>query len=134
VLVMATKPGIKGNIHSAQHHDSAAKHVSGQAVYVDDINMPNHGLVVLIGQSPHAHALIRGMDLTAVAAAPGVLRVMTAEDVPGFNDCSPVAHDDPIFAVEKVSYVGQSVFAVVNNRCGYGSKFISWSASADEKR
>ena len=48
---MATKTGIKGNIHSAQHHDSAAKHVSGQAVYVDDINMPNHGLVVLIGQS-----------------------------------------------------------------------------------
>ena len=60
---MATKTGIKGNIHSAQHHDSAAKHVSGQAVYVDDINMPNHGLVVLIGQSPHAHALIRGDGL-----------------------------------------------------------------------
>ena len=64
---MATKTGIKGNIHSAQHHDSAAKHVSGQAVYVDDINMPTHGLVVLIGQSPHAHALIRRMDFTAVA-------------------------------------------------------------------
>ena len=51
--------------------------------------MPNHGLVVLIGQSPHAHALIRGMDLTAVAAAPGVLRVMTAEDVPGLMIAAP---------------------------------------------
>jgi len=86
---MATKTGIKGNIHSAQHHDSAAKHVSGQAVYVDDINMPNHGLVVLISQSPHAHALIRGMDLTAVAAAPGVLRVMTAEMCPGLMIVAP---------------------------------------------
>ena len=74
---MATKNGITGNIHSAHHHDSATKHVSGQAVYVDDINMPAHGLVVLIGQSPHAHALIRGMDLTAVEAAPGVVCVMT---------------------------------------------------------
>ena len=110
---MATKNGITGNIHSAHHHDSAAKHVSGQAVYVDDINMPAHGLVVLIGQSPHAHALIRGMDLTAVEAAPGVVCVMTAEDVPGVNDCGPVVHDDPIFAVEKVSFVGQSVFAIV---------------------
>jgi len=110
---MATKNGITGNIHSAHHHDSATKHVSGQAVYVDDINMPAHGLVVLIGQSPHAHALIRGMDLTAVEAAPGVVCVMTAEDVPGINDCGPVVHDDPIFASEKVSYVGQSVFAVV---------------------
>ena len=110
---MATKNGITGNIHSAHHHDSAAKHVSGQAVYVDDINMPAHGLVVLIGQSPHAHALIRGMDLTAVEAAPGIVCVMTAEDVPGVNDCGPVVHDDPIFAVEKVSFVGQSVFAIV---------------------
>ena len=110
---MATKNGITGNIHSAHHHDSATKHVSGQAVYVDDINMPAHGLVVLIGQSPHAHALIRGMDLTAVEAAPGVVCVMTAEDVPGVNDCGPVVHDDPIFAVEKVSFVGQSVFAIV---------------------
>ena len=38
---------------------------------------------------------------------------MTAEDVPGVNDCGPVVHDDPIFAVEKVSFVGQSVFAIV---------------------
>ena len=69
--------------------------------------------MVLIGQSPHAHALIRGMDLTAVEAAPGIVCVMTAEDVPGVNDCGPVVHDDPIFAVEKVSFVGQSVFAIV---------------------
>ena len=60
---MATKTGITGNIHSAQHHDSAVKHVTGQAVYVDDINMPKNGLVVLIGQSPHAHASILDMDL-----------------------------------------------------------------------
>ena len=110
---MATKTGITGNIHSAQHHDSAVKHVTGQAVYVDDINMPKNGLVVLIGQSPHAHASILDMDLANVASAPGVMRVMTAEDVPGINDCGPVVHDDPIFASEKVSYVGQSVFAVV---------------------
>ena len=84
---MATKIGITGDIHSAQHHDSAAKHVSGQAVYVDDIVMPAHGLVVLIGQSPHAHARIRRMDLTAIEAAPGIVRVMTAADIPGVNDC-----------------------------------------------
>ncbi|MEL0062939.1 MAG: xanthine dehydrogenase molybdopterin binding subunit, partial [Candidatus Puniceispirillum sp.] len=110
---MAAKIGITGDIHSAQHHDSAAKHVSGQAVYVDDIVMPAHGLVVLIGQSPHAHARILRMDLTAVEAAPGIVRVMTAADIPGVNDCGPVVHDDPIFAVDKVCYVGQSLFAIV---------------------
>ena len=110
---MATNIGITGDIHSAQHHDSAAKHVSGRAVYVDDIVMPAHGLVVLIGQSPHAHARIRRMDLAAVEAAPGIVRVLTAADIPGVNDCGPVVHDDPIFAVDKVCYVGQSVFAIV---------------------
>ena len=80
---MAAQIGITGDIHSAQHHDSAAKHVSGQAVYVDDIAMPAHGLVVLIGQSPHAHARILRMDLTAVEAAPGIVRVMTAADIRG---------------------------------------------------
>jgi xanthine dehydrogenase large subunit len=110
---MTAEIGITGDIHSAQHHDSAAKHVSGQAVYVDDIVMPAHGLVVLIGQSPHAHARIRRMDLTAIEAAPGIVRVMTAADIPGANDCGPVVHDDPIFAVDRVCYVGQSVFAIV---------------------
>ena len=37
---MATNIIITGDIHSAQHHDSATKHVSGRAVYVDDIVMP----------------------------------------------------------------------------------------------
>ena len=85
---MATKTGITGNIHSAQHHDSAAKHVSGQAVYVDDINMPTNSLVVLIGQSPHAHAsatLIRSVDFshaTTWSAQSGRAVAATMESVP----------------------------------------------------
>lgn len=51
---MATTIGITGDIHSAQHHDSATKHVSGRAVYVDDIVMPAHGLVVLIDRPKSA--------------------------------------------------------------------------------
>ena len=61
---MATNIGITGDIHSAQHHDSAAKHVSGRAVYVDDIVMPAHGLVVLIGQ---VHSTDAGMRMRTLA-------------------------------------------------------------------
>ena len=109
---MAAKSGIKGDIRTSQHHDSATKHVSGRAVYVDDIATPANCLTVLIGQSQHAHARIRAMDLSAVAAAPGVVAVMSASDIPGVNDCGPMFHDDPIFAVNEVCYFGQSVFAV----------------------
>ena len=109
---MATKSSIKGDIRTSQHHDSAAKHVSGLAIYVDDITTSANCLTVLIGQSQHAHARIMVMDLSAVAAAPGVLAVMSASDIPGVNDCGPMFHDDPIFAVDEVCYIGQSVFAV----------------------
>jgi xanthine dehydrogenase large subunit len=105
--------GIAGDIRTAREHDSAHKHVSGTAVYVDDIRVPDDTLVVLIGQSPHAHARITGIDLAAVAAADGVVAVLTHADIPGRNDCSPVYGDDPILAEDVVSYAGQAVFAIV---------------------
>ena len=105
--------GIAGDIRTAREHDSARKHVSGTAVYVDDIRVPDDTLVVLIGQSQHAHARITGIDLSAVAAADGVVAVLTHVDIPGRNDCSPVHGDDPILAEDLVSYVGQAVFAIV---------------------
>ena len=45
-------------------------------------------------------------------SAPGVACVLTAADIPGENDASPVLHDDPVFAEDEVQYVGQSLFAV----------------------
>jgi len=105
--------GIVGDIRTPREHDSAHKHVSGTAIYVDDIRVPEDTLVVLIGQSPHAHARITAVDLSAVAAADGVVAVLTHADIPGRNDCSPVYGDDPILAEDVVSYVGQAVFAIV---------------------
>ena len=104
---------ITGDIRTTLRHDSAHKHVAGSAVYVDDIPTTDDTLVVLIGQSPHAHARITGMDLSAVAAADGVVAVLTHADIPGVNDCSPVYGDDPVLAEDEVSYVGQAVFAIV---------------------
>ena len=107
----ATAPS--GDIRTALRHDSAHKHVTGDAVYVDDIRVPDDTLVVLIGQSPHAHARILDIDLSRVARSQGVVAVLTHADIPGRNDCSPVYGDDPILAETVVSYVGQAVFAVV---------------------
>jgi xanthine dehydrogenase large subunit len=93
-------------------HDSAAKHVSGQAVYIDDMAEPPGLLHCVLGLSPHAHARIVSMDFSAVSASAGVVAVMTAKDVPGVNDVGPAFMGDPVFADGLVEYVGQSVFAV----------------------
>ena len=93
-------------------HDSAPKHVSGNAIYIDDMPEPPGLLHAYLALSPHAHARIKSMDLSAVIATPGVVAVMTAKDVPGVNDVGPAFLGDPIFADGLVEYHGQSLFGV----------------------
>ncbi|MGB7480100.1 MAG: xanthine dehydrogenase molybdopterin binding subunit [Burkholderiaceae bacterium] len=94
-------------------HESAALHVAGEALYTDDLPELQGTLHAALGLSAKAHAKIRALDLDAVRAAPGVQLVLTAEDIPGVNDCGPILHDDPILAAGLVQYVGQPIFVVV---------------------
>ena len=105
---------VRGGVHSAERHDSAHKHVTGAADYIDDMVEPVGTLHAYLGLSEAAHAEIVSIDLTAVRSAPGVVDVLTAADIPAVNDVSPVhAHDDPVFAEKKVMFWGQPVFAVI---------------------
>jgi len=107
----ARAAGFQG-VHASVPHDSAERHVAGSALYVDDLPEPAGTLQVYLAQSPHAHARIVAMDLAAVRASPGVVAVLSAADIPGENDVSPVIHDDRLFAEGEVYCVGQSLFAV----------------------
>ncbi|WP_270729066.1 xanthine dehydrogenase molybdopterin binding subunit [Shimia sp. Alg240-R146] len=111
---MSETDSIKGGVHRDMAHDSAAKHVTGAADYTDDIAEPIGTLHAYFGTSDVAHARITSVDLAAVRAAPGVVGVLTAEDVPGVNDVSPTGrHDEPLFAKDTIEFWGQVVFAVV---------------------
>ncbi len=94
-------------------HESAELHVSGDARYIDDLPMPADTLHAALGLSPVAHGRIRSLDLSAVRAAPGVVAVLTAADIPGENNYGPIRKDDPIFAADLVECVGQPMFAVI---------------------
>ena len=96
----------------AHPHDSAHLHVSGTARYCDDEPEPADLLHLAFGRSTCAHGAITAIDLSAVRAAPGVVAVFTASDIPGVNDVSPVAGDDPMLAPGIVQFVGQPVFLV----------------------
>ncbi|MGE0030965.1 MAG: xanthine dehydrogenase molybdopterin binding subunit [Steroidobacteraceae bacterium] len=100
-------------VGAAEPHESARLHVTGEALYTDDVALPDGSLHAAIGIAACAHARIRRMDLDAVRSAPGVVVVLTAADIPGENNHGPVVHDDPIFAVDMVEYAGQSLFAVI---------------------
>ncbi|MGR3582688.1 MAG: molybdopterin cofactor-binding domain-containing protein, partial [Pseudooceanicola nanhaiensis] len=94
-------------------HDSAELHVTGQARYVDDLEAPAGSLHLAFGLSDVARGEIVAMDLTAVRAAPGVVAVLTAADLPFANDVSPSIHDEPLLAEDEVFYLGQPLFLVV---------------------
>ena len=94
-------------------HDSAEAHVKGAAHYVDDMLEPAGTVHLAPGYAAESCGRITGIDLSAVEAAPGVVRVLTANDIPGVNDCSPAMGDDPILADSEIVFHGQVVFAVV---------------------
>ena len=109
-----TAEKIVGSVHSSIRHDSAHKHVAGTAVYIDDITEPAGTLHVGLGLSTVAHGILKSVDLSAVRAAPGVVDVLTHEDVPGVNDISPsYMNDDPVLANGKVEFHGQPIFCVI---------------------
>ena len=103
---------IAGAVGASIAHDSSELHVSGEALYTDDIPEPQGLLHLAVGMSAKAHARIDHIDLQAVLAAPGVVAVLTADDIPGENNYGPVVDDDPILAPGLAQYAGQAVFAV----------------------
>ncbi|MFV0358288.1 xanthine dehydrogenase molybdopterin binding subunit [Tropicimonas sp.] len=95
-------------------HDAAHLHVTGQARYLDDIPVPSGCLHLAFGLSSVAAGTIVSMDLSAVRAAPGVVAVLTAADLPAENDISPApAFHEEMLSSGEVFYLGQPLFLVI---------------------
>ena len=89
-------------------HESAELHVSGEALYTDDLGVRLQNLLHAWPlQAPHAHARIARLHTAPALGVPGVVRVLTGADVPGVND-SGVKHDEPLFP-DVVQFYGQAV-------------------------
>ena len=83
-------------------------HVTGAALYTQDLVGRTLGtLHAWPVQAPHAHARVTGLRTEAAYQVPGVVRVLTADDVPGLNDAGE-KHDEPLFPGE-VMYYGHAV-------------------------
>ena len=93
-------------------HESARLHVTGRAIYTDDIPEPRDLLHVAIGSSKVAHGRIESINLDEVTATSGVMGVMTHKDIRGHNNFGAVVDDDPLLSSDLVEYVGQPIFAV----------------------
>ena len=96
-------------VGQSQSHESAAEHATGTALYTEDLDQRLAGVLHAYPvQSTHAHAKILGLDLSGARSIPGVVRVITAEDIPGVNDQGG-KHDEPMIPVDEVMFYGQPV-------------------------
>ncbi|TDX20029.1 xanthine dehydrogenase molybdenum binding subunit apoprotein [Buttiauxella sp. BIGb0552] len=103
---------MSGGAGKSRKHESADRHVSGKAEYIDDkLTLP--GMLYLCPVlSQHAHARITKIDTTECYSIAGVVRVFSWQDVPGELDIGPLAPGDPLFARDLVEYHGQVVLTV----------------------
>lgn len=94
-------------------HESAAHHVTGKAIYTDDQRLPVDMLHTYPVMASHARAKILGIDLATAYTVPGVVTIITAEDVPGENNLGLIVRDEVLLPTTEISHWGQAVVWVV---------------------
>ncbi|MBI2887990.1 MAG: xanthine dehydrogenase family protein molybdopterin-binding subunit [Chloroflexi bacterium] len=88
----------------------AAEKVTGELQYASDLSLP-HMLYAKVLRSPHAHARIKGIDTARARAYPGVVAVITAEDVPNLGR-DVTSRGRAVLAPGEALFYGQPVAAV----------------------
>ena len=90
--------------------DGVAK-ADGSGIYTDDIALPRMLHAKLL-RSPHAHALLKRIDVSRAEALPGVVATLVGSELPIKYGVIPWTQDETALAVEKVRYVGDTVACV----------------------
>ena len=105
--------------------------LKGEGRYTDDFNMPNQTFAVYV-RSPHAHANLVSVDISAAKAMDGVINVFTGKDIKDAGIVGSICGwqvdfkngdtmkepGHPILAVDKVRHVGDAVALVIAEDIG----------------
>ncbi|MCD4773139.1 MAG: xanthine dehydrogenase molybdopterin binding subunit, partial [Bacteroidales bacterium] len=91
--------------------NNAIKHVTGESVYVNDINVNDH-LFGKIVYSRLPHAIIKSFDLSKARSLQGVYAVLCSADIPGKNQMGPVVQDESCLAEREITFAGQAIFLI----------------------
>ena len=107
----AGKPAEGGVVGRSGPKIDGKARITGQARFVADMKLPRmvHGKFL---RSPHAHARIVSIDLSAALALPGGVGAMTGEELPKRYGAIPVAQDETALALGKVRYIGEPVVCI----------------------
>ena len=88
-------------------------HTRGTSQFIDDLPEPRGTLHAAVVVSPVAHGRMVSIDPTAAAGMKGVVRILTAADIPGDNQVGGIIQDEPLFADGEVHFIGQPIAVVI---------------------
>ena len=100
------------NVGQSIPHDSAVGHVTGRALFLDDLPRRSDELHVGFVGSAAACGAINNIDLDAAKKIAGVAAIYTADDIPGEKCFGIHYRDEPVLAIGEVLYVGQPVVVI----------------------
>ncbi len=93
-------------------HDSAHKHVTGESVYINDIDAGSELLYGHVVYSKIAHGKIISVDFEKALELEGVIKILSHADIPGANQMGPVFHDEICLAKDEVTFIGQAILLI----------------------
>lgn len=102
-----------GRIGDSPLHLSGRDHVTGRSQFVDDMPKPRHLLQAKLLTSPVAKGRITRLDCAKALEVPGVVKVITAKDIPGVNQVGGIIPDEPCLSEGHVACVGELIAIVV---------------------
>lgn len=102
----------KMNKNKDLHHESASLHVSGKAVFVNDMYDEHSMLIGHIVYSTQAHAIIKNIDFTGALNISGIECIISAKDIPGKNQMGPEIHDEKCLVEHETECIGQAILLI----------------------
>ena len=88
-------------------------HVTGKSIYLDDIPLIQGTRFGVVFDSPIAHGTITSIDYSKALVLPGVIKIITHEDIPGENQIGGIIPDEQLFASTEVHFVGQPIALII---------------------
>ncbi len=93
-------------------HESALRHITGEAVYINDIPVNDQMLHGFILTSTIACGKIISMDVEKAKMLDGVHAILSYKDIPGINQMGPVADDELCLAEKDVDFIGKAILLI----------------------
>lgn len=108
-------------IGKSEVRKDARSKADGTGLYTADIPMQNKKVGLII-RSPHHHARLCSIDIKRARAMPGVVAILTGQDVPGKKTFGALVEDQPVLALDIVRHVGEPVALVIADNLKYAQQ------------